>query len=99
MPRYAAFLRGISPVTARNADLKKSFEAAGFKDVQTVLSSGNVVFTARAAPAETLARRAEAAMQPQLGRTFLTIVRSIDDLRSLLAADPHAAFRLPPAAK
>jgi uncharacterized protein (DUF1697 family) len=39
--------------------LKRAFEAAGFTEVKTVLSSGNVVFTARAASERTLERRAE----------------------------------------
>lgn len=44
MPRYAAFLRGVSPMNAKMPELKKAFEAAGFLEVKTVLSSGNVVF-------------------------------------------------------
>ena len=49
MARYVAFLRGVSPMNARMADLRRSFEAAGFANVVTVLSSGNVVFDARSA--------------------------------------------------
>src|SRR5512143_2876392 len=99
MPRYAAFLRGVMPMNAKMADLKASFEAAGFADVRTILSSGNVVFDARAASPASLERRAEAAMQEQLGRSFLTIVRPLDALRSLVADDPYRGFRLPPGAK
>ena len=99
MPRYAAFLRGVSPLNAKMPDLKQAFLAAGFSDVTTILSSGNVLFTARAAPISGLQRKAEAAMQDHLGRTFLTIVRPIDALRELLASDPYRAFRLKPAAK
>ena len=97
--RYVAFLRGVSPVNAKMPDLKRCFEAAGFTDVKTVLSSGNVVFSARAAAASTLERKAEAAMAKELGRTFLTIVRPASALRELLEADPYAAFRLPANAK
>jgi len=46
MPRYVAFLRGVSPMNLKMADLKACFEKMGFTDVRTVLSSGNVVFTA-----------------------------------------------------
>ena len=49
MRRYAALLRGVSPSNAKMSDLKKAFEAARFTDVKTVLSSGNVAFTAREA--------------------------------------------------
>ena len=99
MRRYAAFLRGVSPMNAKMPALKQCFEATGFADVKTVLSSGNVVFTTRAASAATLERKIEGAMAKHLGRTFLTIVRPIDALRALLDADPYAAFRLPPGSK
>jgi uncharacterized protein (DUF1697 family) len=99
MPRYAAFLRGVSPMNAKMPDLKQAFEAAGFTDVRTLLSSGNLVFTAPSASEATLRRKAEAAMTKQLGRTFLTIVRPVEALRKMLASDPYQAFRLPPDAK
>ena len=93
-PTHAAFLRGVSPMNAKMPDLKRSFEAAGFDEVKTLLSSGNVVFRARAASEGALERRAEKAMNATLGRTFLTIVRSLDDLDELLASDPFASLRL-----
>src|SRR4029079_10453816 len=99
MPRYAAFLRGVSPMNAKMPELKRAFEKAGFDEVKTVLGSGNVVFSARAASDTALQRRAEAAMQEHLGRAFATIVRSVDELKALLAEDPFAQHRLPPAAK
>jgi uncharacterized protein (DUF1697 family) len=99
MPRYAAFLRGISPMNARMPDLKRGFESAGFGNVRTVLSSGNVVFDADDAPGQALEQRAEAALQNELGRGFLTIVRSLAALEELLASDPYAAFDLPVGAK
>jgi len=99
MERYAAFLRGVSPMNAKMPELKKAFEAAGFEEVKTLLSSGNVVFGARAASEDALRRKAEAAMKKRLGNAFFTIVRSVESLREILAADPFAAFRVPPAAK
>jgi uncharacterized protein (DUF1697 family) len=97
--RYAAFLRGVMPTNAKMPELRRSFEAAGFTEVKTLLTSGNVVFGARPASDAALQRRAEAAMTATLGRTFLTIVRSLDALREVLDADPYAAFKLPPGAK
>ena len=73
-------------------ELKLAFEAAGFTDVKTVLSSGNVVFTSRRASESFLQAKAEAAMRKRLGREFLTIIRSVDDLRELLASDPYREF-------
>ena len=99
MARYAAFLRGISPMNCRMPELKRAFEAAGFKEVRTLLSSGNVLFEARAQSEGALERRAEAAMRKALGQEFLTMVRSVEDLRALLASDPYRAAKLPPSAK
>jgi uncharacterized protein (DUF1697 family) len=99
MPRYVAFLRAVSPMNAKMAELRKCFESAGFTDVKTVLSSGNVVFSARTAKITTLERKAEKAMAKRLGKPFFTIVRSTDALEKMLAADPFARFRLPKEAK
>lgn len=99
MKRYAALLRGVSPMNAKMPALKKAFEAAGFANVKTVIASGNVVFDAPVTKAPALERKAEAAMTAALGRTFLTIIRPIDALEKLLEADPYGRFRLAPTAK
>ncbi|HWE43594.1 MAG TPA: DUF1697 domain-containing protein [Gemmatimonadaceae bacterium] len=99
MPRYAALLRGIMPTNAKMPQLRAAFASAGFTDVETVLGSGNVVFTARAATGDALQRKAESAMNRELGKSFLTIVRSIDTLRELIASDPFAGFDVAPGAK
>ena len=99
MPRYAAFLRGVMPTNAKMPALKQAFEKAGFTEVRTVLGSGNVVFSARAASDTALQRKAESAMQEHLGRTFPAIIRSIDELQALLASDPFSKHRLPPDSK
>ena len=96
--RYAAFLRGVMPTNARMPDLRRAFEAAGFTDVRTVISSGNVVFTAAGAEA-TVTRKAEAAMARVLDRVFPAFVRTVPALQKLLDADPYAAFHLPADAK
>ncbi len=99
MPRYVAFLRGVSPQNARMPDLKRCFEAAGFSKVKTVLSSGNVVFDSPSKTESAIENAAEAAMQQGLGRSFCTIVRPVDRLTHLLQSDPYAASGAPPQAK
>jgi uncharacterized protein (DUF1697 family) len=86
-------------MNAKMAELKACFDAAGFSDARTVLSSGNVVFDARAAPVAALQRKAEAAMEERLGQAFLSFVRPVDELRELLERDPFRTFRLPARAK
>ena len=99
MPRYVAFLRGVSPMNCKMPELKRSFEDAGFSNVRTILSSGNVVFDARAASLPKLEQRAQEAMQEGLDHAFDAHVRSTAELQALLDADPFAAFKLPADAK
>jgi uncharacterized protein (DUF1697 family) len=99
MARYAAFLRGVMPTNVKMPALRAAFEAAGFTDVRTVIGSGNLVFSAPAAPPERLARKAEAAMEAELGKVFPAVVRPIDALQALLATDPFAGARVAPDAK
>lgn len=99
MPRYIAFLRGVSPMNAKMPELKACFEAAGFTEVRTLLSSGNVAFSSRALSETALVRRAELAMQDGLGKAFGTFIRSAAQLQALLAADPYAAFDIDRGAK
>jgi uncharacterized protein (DUF1697 family) len=80
-------------------ELKHCFEQAGFTNVKTVLSSGNVVFDASAGPIAAIEKAAEAAMSQHLGRTFYTIVRSVAALDKMLASEPHKKFRLSSEAK
>src|SRR5690349_21378944 len=94
MPRYVAFLRGVSPMNAKMPELKRAFESAGFSDVQTLLSSGNVLFSAPRAAESLLRKRSERAMQQELGRSFQTFVRSLATIERLLASEPYAGFQL-----
>lgn len=86
-------------MNARMPELKACFEAAGFSQVRTLLSSGNVVFNARSSSLATLERRAEKAMKAALGRSFDTFVRPAELLRALVESEPFAEFDLPRAAK
>ncbi|HXE21454.1 MAG TPA: DUF1697 domain-containing protein [Rhodoferax sp.] len=99
MVRYVAFLRGVSPMNARMPQLKRCFEIAGFSDVRTLLSSGNVVFSAQRSSAAALQRRAEEAMQAELGRSFGVFLRAARHLQDLIEPDPYAEFKLPVEAK
>jgi len=99
MPKYAALLRGVMPMNCKMPELRKALESAGFTDVKTVIASGNAVFSARKAGEASIAKKAESAMQKVMGRSFMTIVRSIDDLQSLLDRDFFATVKLPPNAK
>ena len=86
-------------MNAKMPALKSCFEAGGFSDVRTLLSSGNVVFNARSSSLATLERRAEKVMQSELGRSFGTFVRSAEYLQDFIQSEPFAEFSLPPTTK
>jgi uncharacterized protein (DUF1697 family) len=99
MPRHVAFLRGVSPTVASSAALKHAFESAGFANVRTVLSSGNVAFD-HAGPVDPGDKdRIETTLERTIGRRFETFLRSSADLRKMLSSDPFAAFPVPSGAK
>lgn len=95
MERYVALLRGVSPMNCKMSELKQCFEAAGFADVKTLLSSGNVAFSTEPDTVPTLEKKVEAAMAKHLNHVFQTMVRPAAYLQSIIAADPFAEFELP----
>ena len=97
--RYVAFLRGVNPMNAKMPQLGRCFETAGFTDVRTLLSSGNVAFSTRAASLTTLKRRAEEAMEAGLGRAFAATIRASEARAALLDRDPFEEFGLEAKAK
>jgi uncharacterized protein (DUF1697 family) len=99
MERYVAFLRGVSPMNCKMAELKRCLEAAGFDGVKTVLSSGNVAFSARSQAVSTLERKVESALEKHLGRSFQTFVRPSSYLQQLVKRAPYGKFDLPAKAK
>lgn len=99
MPRYVAFLRGVSPMNAKMPELRACFEKAGFTDVKTVLSSGNVIFTSPLKDEESLVKDIESAMDKYLSRRFPVILRATEHLLSVLNENPHSGFHISPEAK
>jgi uncharacterized protein (DUF1697 family) len=87
------------PTNAKMPELRQAFEAAGFSNVKTVLSSGNVAFDTRETTETSLQQRAETAMARQLGQAFFTIVRPVEALQQMLASDPYRDFHVSPSAK
>jgi len=72
------------------ADLKRLYEELGFRDVETLIQSGNVVFRAAGRSAERIAARIEAAIEGRFGFTAPVVVRTAADLRSGMERNPFA---------
>jgi uncharacterized protein (DUF1697 family) len=90
MTKYVALLRGVTPSNprTRNEKLRAVCEGLGLAEVQTVISSGNVVFEADSTDAAGLESTLEAAWRESLGFESTTIIRSQDDLRKLVEIKP-----------
>jgi uncharacterized protein (DUF1697 family) len=85
-----ALLRGIN-VGGRNtvpmAALKKTFEAMGFRDVRTVLASGNVVFEAIGRDPQ-LDLEISQGLEKAFGFPVPVILRTVRELRAIVASEP-----------
>lgn len=88
--RYVALLRGIGPTNPnmRNEKLREVFQGLGFQNVQTVITTGNVLFESPSRGVKALEARIEEAIQERLGFTSTTIIRSHQQLRRLVGDDP-----------
>ncbi|HEY0142423.1 MAG TPA: DUF1697 domain-containing protein [Thermoanaerobaculia bacterium] len=88
---YVGLLRGVN-VGGKNklpsATLKAACERAGFKNVQTYLQSGNVVFTAAKEPPARIAERLQAQLKEVAGLDVSVLVRTAAELRALLSPHP-----------
>lgn len=88
--KYVALLRGIGPLNPnmRNDKLRGVIEDLGLHHVQTVVSSGNVVFESGSRDIGKLEARIEAEWPAQLGFRSTTIIRTRAQMQDLVARNP-----------
>jgi len=87
-------LRGVNNVGSRRvtmAALKSAVETMGFKNVRTVLASGNVIVEApRCGP--DLGRRIAVGLEKALGFPVTVLIRTVRDLRAIVRSEPFKAL-------
>lgn len=91
MPTHVALLRGVNVGGAKRlamADLRAVVEGLGFGDVRTLLASGNVVFSARAAADRKAGALIEAALAEHTGLKSRITVLSKAELAAVVAENP-----------
>nr|WP_319373855.1 DUF1697 domain-containing protein [uncultured Methanobacterium sp.] len=94
---YAAFLRGINvsgKTRIKMADLRDAFESMGFKNVRTLLASGNVVFDSVGENKKILAEKIESGLKKVFKRDIFVILRSIGHLKKLQSMKPFEGIEL-----
>lgn len=100
LDRRVALLRGINVGKAKRvamADLRALVEGLGYKDVATLLNSGNVVFTVPAAAKGDPAPRIEKAIATKLGVTTRVTVVAGAELAAIVDGNPFAKIARDPA--
>jgi len=99
--RCVALLRGIGPgnPNMRNDKLRAVVERVGGRNVQSVISSGNVLFDTDSRGTRALEQRLEAAWPEQLGFTSTTIIRTKPQLLRLVEENPFGDREDSPSAR
>jgi uncharacterized protein (DUF1697 family) len=89
--KYVALLRGIGPSNPNmhGSKLKMAAEQAGFKNVQTLLASGNVIFESSLSDQAKIESKLEKTWTAVLGFNSMTIVRNQQQLQALVDINPY----------
>jgi uncharacterized protein (DUF1697 family) len=93
MPTFIALLRGINMGGHKKvamSDLRATVEAIGFADVQTLLQSGNLLFSATTKTTAAAETQLETALAKHLNLTTRVLVRTATEWKKLVAANPFA---------
>jgi uncharacterized protein (DUF1697 family) len=98
--RLFAFLRAIN-VGGRNiamAELRRVFEGLGFKEVETFIASGNVVFNSGADDLRALELTIEDRLHRSMGYEVTTFIRTDEELAAIAKYEPFQKSQLQDAA-
>jgi uncharacterized protein (DUF1697 family) len=94
MPVMIALLRGIN-LAGRNRvkmdELRKLCEFEKLRSVQTHIQSGNIVFATAEKDVAKLAKRLEEAIERKFGFHADVVVRSVSELKRIIARSPFAS--------
>lgn len=87
MQRYIAFLRAINVGghTVKMADLRVLFERLGFRNVETFIASGNVIFEAPVGNLVQLEEQIGRQLQKALGYEATAFIRTPSELAAIVA--------------
>jgi uncharacterized protein (DUF1697 family) len=92
--KYLALLRGINVAGQKRvpmADLKKVFESLKFKNVETYIQSGNVVFEYHEWETKPMVTAIEKAIHSKFGFEVPVVIRTEKDWPKILKSNPYPA--------
>ncbi|MGW1177849.1 DUF1697 domain-containing protein [Kitasatospora sp. NPDC002543] len=95
---YIAFLRAINVGgrTVRMERLRALFTELGLGDVRSYIQSGNVFFTTDEPDRAALTARIEAHLEEALGYPVPVLLRTVDEVARMLAAEPFRGVEVTP---
>ncbi|WP_316520903.1 DUF1697 domain-containing protein [Kitasatospora brasiliensis] len=95
---YIAFLRAINVGgrTVRMERLRALFTELGLGNVRSYIQSGNVFFTTGEPDRAALTGRIEAHLEQALGYPVPVLLRTVDEVAELLAAEPFRGVEVTP---
>src|SRR4051812_34471352 len=99
MTRYALLLRGVNVGTKNSlpmAELRGMLTTLGCTDVQTYVQSGNAVFGTKLGAAK-VTKAIEDALERYMGRPIATTLRTLEQMRAIVDANPFAKVATNPA--
>ena len=91
MTQFVVLLRGVNVGKGNKVpmrDFRELLEQLGHENVQTLLNSGNAVFTTGSRSAAKLAQAIAAAVEARFGVTTPVIVKSASELRAIIDTNP-----------
>jgi uncharacterized protein (DUF1697 family) len=95
MKTYISFLRGVN-MTGHNSikmtDLSSLYKDLGFIDAETYIQSGNVIFSGiDESGLQDIAQKIEKAIYERFTHTIPVMIRTVEEVRSILSVNPFLA--------
>ena len=91
MTTWIAFLRGVNIRSNRRVPmpaLRDLLVGLGHADAKTWIASGNAWFTSRRSGGDRIAGEIEAALEERFGFPVAVVVRTVEELQAVVAANP-----------
>jgi uncharacterized protein (DUF1697 family) len=95
--KYIALLRGINVggnKIIKMQDLKKVFEDLEFKNVKSVLATGNIIFETSKQTPKTLEDTIEQALENEFKTNISVIIKNIDEINKLINSNPFKNIKI-----
>ena len=90
MNKYVAFIRGVNVggITLTMYDLKKIFAGLGFKNIQSYIQSGNIVFESDETDTTLLGNKIQESIQKKTKLSVVVFIKTNEQIRSLVSNTP-----------